>query len=441
MTNPQAVLVAQAKLMTIFESQKEKGDYSAGDMFDYHPTKEELTFDEKTKKMLVYHFGDLIEPVSFKRKCYYTAILSGDHVFKVFKSLSQQGFSVKFKTGTYNAADGFWTGMVNSMMEPAKYYNKALTELMFTIAANSKGGVMVEEDAVESIADFSSKYAKTDATIVVRSGALAGGKIQDKARPQVPSGLQDLVMLSDAAVADTSGIDKSFLGSKEGLESGVMYKRRIRQIVSTMARYMDSVTLYQKLHARLLADYIRVYAENNDGSLFRITGEDGSDEFAMIAADKLAPEYDVTIQEASTTPEDKQETAETLTLIGDKYLQVGDSAAARAFHAEALRYLPLDGDVQSRLLQVLQPNQETVPAEVVQQLQAQIEQLTGQLSQLQAQNLQADTQKKLADAELAAAKIQTERANASSKLEEATAKGIENDLMLNANPANVSITI
>jgi len=59
--------------------------------------------------------------------------------------------------------------MVNPMMEPQKYKNKALTEMMFTIAANSKGGVMIEEDAVEDIADFESKWAKTDAVIRVNS--------------------------------------------------------------------------------------------------------------------------------------------------------------------------------------------------------------------------------------------------------------------------------
>jgi hypothetical protein len=403
------------------------------DMFDFDPSKPILTFDQAVKVKLEAVFGELIKPVKFKRKCYYTAILSGNKVFKTYKSLCQQGFTIKFKTGTYDAHNRVWVGMVNSMMEPAKYYNKALTELMFTIASNSKGGVMVEESAVADIKDFSTKWAKTNAVITVRDGALASGRIQAKATPQVPTGLESVVQLSDAAVVDSSGVDRSFMGSRESAqESGLMYKRRIRQVVSSLGRYFDSITMYQKEQARMLADFIRVWVEDNDGSMFRITGEDGADEFAQVSADSLAPEYDVTIQEAMQTTEEKEETAQTLAAFGDKMAAIGDVETAKQFYAEGLQFMNLDGDVRNRLSRVLQPKEQGIDPMQVQQMQMQLELLQAQLGEMQQAKMAADTELKLAQAEKT-------RADTAKTYESAKQVAIENDLAADAENVTVSI--
>lgn len=414
------------------------------DAFLFDPLAEELVFDEKTRRKLVKEFGDLIEPVGFTRKVFYTAVYSGSHIFSTFRSICQTGFSIKFKTGIYNSSQKIWTGMVNSMMDPQKYYNKALTELMFTIAANSKGGVMLERGAVEDVADFESKYAKTTGVIVVEDGALSGGKIQEKARPALPTGLENIITLSAQGVAD-AGVDPSFLGASDMDQSGILYKRRIRQVISKMARYFDSITLYQKEDARLNFDLIKVWVQNNNGQWVKITGEQGADEFIQVSESMLCPEYDVSIQEAPETPEDKQETAAGIAAMGDKYLSVGDAATAKAFHLESIQLMPsIDGDVRNRLAQILQP-QDMVPAEVVQQLQAQIQQLTGQLAQLEAQKIQSEieknnatTQKIMTDAQVDVAKGQAETART---LEEAANKGLENDLIRQGNYSNVNVSI
>ena len=61
--------------------------------------------------------------------------------------------------------------MVASLKEPARYANKALTEMLYVIASNSKGGVMYEEDAVEDPAKFEQQWATTKAAISVNPGA------------------------------------------------------------------------------------------------------------------------------------------------------------------------------------------------------------------------------------------------------------------------------
>lgn len=416
---------------------------SAGDMFDFDPTKEVLTFDESTKRKLVEEFGELIQPVGFKRKCFYTMVVSGRHVFKKFKSVSQQGFSIKFKTGQYNERGKYWVGMVNSMVEPQKYYNKALTELMFTIASNSKGGVMVEEGAVSDISDFESKWAKTDAVIEVLSGALTGGKIQEKARAMVPTGLESIISLSESAIS-ANGVDPAFLGEANGQETGILYKRRIRQIIGKMWWLSDAVTLYQKEDARLCADLIRVWVQNNEGTrvLVSITGEEGAQEFLVVSEDAMAAEYDIVIQPGAKTPEDREETAQLIGVMGDKYLGVGNLQVAGALYAESVKMLTLDGDVKNRLTKVLVGDGQVVPMEQYQQLQQQLAQLQGALTQAQVQNMQSQTALNMARVEEAKASAGVKTADTLVKVEEAEQKNMETQVIrAYSGTDNVSVVI
>ncbi len=399
-TTPEAAFRIQVELDII---AKEIEDDSYGDMFTFDPRAKILTFDEKTKGALVKAFGKFIEPIGFKRKAFYTAVLSGDHVFSVFRSVCQQHFSIEFKTGSYSSSQKIWVGMVNPMMEPVKYYSKALTELMFTIASNSKGGVMVEADAVEDVADFEKKWAKTDAVIVVNSGSISGQKIQEKTKSALPTGLENIITLTDASINE-NGVDPAFMGSVDNKqETGILFKRKIRQIISSMAHYIDSETLYQKTDARLLLDFIRIYAENNDGSMFRITGEDGKDEYAMIAADKLSAEYDVTIQEAPQTPEDQMETADVLSNMADKLIAGGDIATAKSIYAEGVMLLNIDGDVKSRLSKLLQPQEDQINPQEFAMLKEQVALLSSETNK-------ADVMQKLSVAELNKQKIEESRA-------------------------------
>lgn len=399
----------------------------AGDLFDFDPTKEELIFDEATKNKLVKEFGDMIQPVGFKRKCFYTVVISGKHVFNKFKSISQQGFSIKFKTGNYNERGKYWIGMVNSMIEPQKYYNKALTELLFTIAANSKGGVMVEEGAVEDIADFETKWAKTDATIIVRAGTLSnptGAKIVQKTQGAVPTGLESIITLSDAAIS-ANGVDPAFMGETNPQESGVLFKRRIRQIISKMWWVADAITLYQKEDARLCEDLIRVWVQNSAGQWVRITGQDGKDQFMTVSEDMLTAQYDVSIQEGAQTPEDQQETATLISGTADKYLSIGNAQVAGALYAEAMQMLPLDGNVKNRLMTVLSPDGQTVPMAQYQQLQQQLQQATSMLTQAQVNKLNSETELNQAKAQETGATIKEKGANTVKTFEDARQKNVE----------------
>lgn len=399
--NPQSKMAARAELHRIAQDIPLDDKGKPTDV-DFNPDDQILHFNKDTKKMLDESFGEFIEPFEFMRKVYYCAIYSNDHLFKAFKCEHQDGFSIKVKTGDFDAKNRIWTGMVNSMMEPQKYYNKALTELMFVIAANSKGGVIVEEDAVEDIEEFEDSYAKTDAVCVVSTGAISGignPKIKDKRQPFQPTGYEQIITLADAAIADVSGIDKTFLGSSEnGRETAQLQRQRIRQIVATLACYVDSIVLFQKEHARLMLDLMRVYAENNRGDLFRILGAQGAQQFVELSEEFLEPEFDVTIGEAPVTPEEKDELAKTLTEIADKFLAVQQFQIAQSLYALAASYMPLDIEDIQEFTNIMSPNQQQMSPQQQQQLIQLVTQLKSQMSQAQYDHLQAETKRLLAEA-------------------------------------------
>lgn len=377
LTNPESKARGQVTLERIANEVE-----SEDDMFAFDPAAEILSFDKEVKGELEEAFGEYVEIFEYNRKVFYTAVLSGDHVFRATRSVSQQAFTIQFKTGDFDSKNQIWTGMVNPMKDPSIYYNKSLTELMFIIGANSKGGVLVEEGAVEDIQEFESQYAKTDAVVVVNDKAISEGKIKPKKEPFSPTGYESVISLVDASFAEVNGIDKSFLGSSENkMQTAALMRQQVKQVTSALACYFDAGILFQKTHSRVMLDLMRIYAENNDGvAMFEILGEDGSSEQVRVYADKLAVEYGISIVEAPQTQEEKLEFAEILSNMADKLMAVGDSSG-KVIYAIALKYLPIDkADIQ-QITKILMPDDKQVDPAYVQQLEEQLKQAMDEQSQ------------------------------------------------------------
>lgn len=438
---PLDAMFYRAKLEAIaIEEEDDEQDEFVGsrDPFTFDPLAQKLSMTPAIKARIVREFGKLVAPVSFVRKCFYTSVFSGDHEFKRFKSLSQQGFSIKFKTGTYNRTGGYFIGMVNGMIEPSDYRNKALTELLFAIASNSKGGVMVEENAVESIAEFEKQYAKTDAVIKVANGALSGEKIKPKATSAVPTGLENIISLCDAAIA-SNGVNSSLMGETAANDNGILYKRRLRQSIARNAQYFDSITLYQKEDSRLDGDLIPVWVENNVGAMVRVAGENGADEFLRISQDMLAAEYDVSIQEAPQTPEDEQETADKLVGLAGSVAQFNPTAGGK-FLEKALGFMRLDGEVKNYLVQALQEPQNQVDPEK-EQMKALIAQLQSQVTQAEAAKVNAETNKIMSELELNRLKGQQIAAETIKTVTDTEGKELDNKIVKSGNFKQPTVTI
>jgi hypothetical protein len=253
-------------------------------------------------------------------------------------------------------------------------------------------------------------------------------KIQEKTKAALPTGLDSIIALADQSLAK-NGVDPSFMGdlNRED-QSGVLYKRRIRQVISKFARYFDSITVYQKEDCRLMLDLLRIWVENNRGDTVRMTGEEGTDEFFKVSEDIFTPEYDVEIEEAPLSSDEKQETAMLLSNQASLFLQVGMQAEGKVFANEALQFMRLDGDVRNRLSKALAPQDDPR----IMMLQQQIQQLQTLIQSGQVDKTKSETQKNLAtaaktmkDANLTEAQLPKTHAETIRILEEAKRTAIQ----------------
>jgi hypothetical protein len=277
---------------------------------------------------------------------------------------------------------------------------------LFAIASSAKGGVLVEEDAVHDIAEFEASYARTDTATKVASGAISQGKIKPKREPWTPNGVEQLIQISDTSINDVVGIDKGFLGAIDnGNETAMLQKQRIKQMLSVLACYSDSITLYQKEHARLMLDLLRVYLENNEGDSFRVVDEEtGETSYAILSIENLYNKYDVTIAEGATSEEEKNHRAAMLSGIGDSLLPV-DPEAAKTMYAISLKYVPFDQIDKLRIQKALVPDQQEIDPQQFAMLQQQVEELSSELQQAQTKLLLSQAAKSMASVEETHAKI------------------------------------
>jgi len=403
-------------------------------MFAFDPSAERLVFDSTIKAKLDEEFGDQIKSFKFPRKVFYSAVLSGNQVFTKYRSVSQQGFTIKFYTGKWHAKSRKWVGVVNSMMEPALYFNKGLEALMYTIDANSKGGLLYEDDATDDPVRLEANYNKTDASIKLRPGGL--NKVKEKRSPFQPTGYEQVIGIADKAVSDTMGFDLAAILSTEGQQSGVLHRQLVKQVKSTLAPYFDSITAFEEEWSRLLLDLMKVYVENNEGGIRRIIGEDNTPEFITISKDAFAAEYDIDIVEAPETNEEKMEQAQILIGMGDKLVALGDPSG-KAFYAGALKVLPLDTEQRQEMMQVLEGQEDPRIA----QLTAQIQQLTSEQSKAQLDLVNAQTLLTRSTVDKNMADVQSKAADIAKTIEETDRISIENRYIPTVPKEKLSLSI
>lgn len=429
--DPSLVFQVSDLMRKIRERRIDEGiDKFTDDYFEFDPLAEFLVMTPQIKNdmdALFKKFGIDVEYQVHEKQVYYTAIITGDEIIKKFKSPHQQGFTIKFKTGDFDEQNERWLSMVDSLREPSKYANKALTEMLYVIASNSKGGVLYEKGAVDNSARFEQQYASTKGAIQVNDGAVSGGKITPKAQAALPTGYEHIYNISNQSLAEVTGINREFLGMSEAKQvSALLESQRINQVINTLAGPFDSITLYQKEHARLMLTWLKQLSQNSQGRLVKLIGEDGAARFEAISEDQLASEYDVQIAELPASVAQKQETTQVMLGMADKLAVLGIN-----IYASVVPYLPIKQEDKTKLIQTLQP-QPPDPEQVRQQQALQQLTMQGQLAQIAKDK--SDTFLKESQAQKIAASIPGEaidqdktQAEVIKTLEEAQQKSLEND--------------
>ncbi len=278
---------------------------------------------------------------------YYRAVIVGDRVISKDYNFSQEGFSIKFMTGEYSELGQFNYGLMRSAKQPQRMLNQVVSDYSMFLSTIPKGGVNIEDDAVQDIPNFLDSYTKAKYVTIFRSGALSGGKVQPKIAPPIPQGMLEMVTYADSQIMQVCGVTPELMGMMNTKEQNSGFLRQqIRQGLTTLSTYFDARRSYLQEQARLYIDCVRVMIENSEGRLIRDVIGDSGKEFIPLLKDNVAADYDIVIEEMPDSPDAK----------GDKFDKLlALSAQVPQALMLALEYADLPKEDIEKLKQLMQP--------------------------------------------------------------------------------------
>lgn len=330
-----------------------------------------------------------LDAVKQSRRVFYKAFTNGSQIMEV-EEIEVGDFTYKAITGKRDRNKGTFYGLVRPMKDPQKFANKFFSQILHIINSNAKGGVMVEEGAVEDIRNFEDSYAQADAITWLKDGALSAERIQQKTAPAYPQGSDRMMQTSVDAIRDVTGVSQEMLGLADRDQPGVLEQQRKQQTYGILAAFFDARRRYMKLKGRLLLRLIQRYLPAD--KLVRIVGEDGSPQYVPLALSKDVAEYDIVVDEAPASPNQKMQTFQMLTQLMPLF---SNADLPASFWAEMAKYSPLPAGLSAKLAKIITDQEKQ--QEAAAQAQAPMQQAA---EQLQMQGAQADVADKAATAQL-----------------------------------------
>jgi hypothetical protein len=266
--------------------------------------KEYNTFTARMKAMSTAGRDMKFVAVEMTRRVYKEAYLGGEVLSIGNAALGQ--FKWTAMTGEFNRTRGQWFGLVKVMRDPQMWANKWLSQSLHILNTTAKGGVVAEMDAFEDVRDAEDKWARPDSIIWVKRGALSGDKPKIMPRPggAFPQGHIQLMEFAISAIRDVTGINLELLGMKDANQPGILEAQRKQAGMTVLATVFDSLRRFRKLGGRIRLHIIQNYL--SDGRLIRVVGRDGAKAIPLMK-DKCTGDYDVVIDDAPTSPNQKEQ--------------------------------------------------------------------------------------------------------------------------------------
>lgn len=245
-----------------------------------------------------------IVAVELAKKVFKQAFLGSVVLKGAVDSPVKTEFTWKCVTGELDKANGSFFGLVKIMMDPQQWSNKWLSQALHILNTTAKGGVIMEEDAIEGDPrKFEDEYARPDSVTWVKRGAVKDGKIMAKPGQGMQQGYVELLQYANSALRDTTGINLELIGQQDNDQAGILEHYRKQAGMTILASLFDSLRRFRKQTGSLRLYYIQNYLA--DGRLIRIVGPDG-EEAVPLARDKCTGEYDVVIDDSPTSPNMKE---------------------------------------------------------------------------------------------------------------------------------------
>lgn len=248
--------------------------------------------------------GGNIPAARLRRKTFKQAFL-GSKLLTVGPCPRKSGFT--FQAITYEPEDneGVWYGLVDVLRDPQIWVNKFFAQTMHIINSTAKGGILIEEDAVTDVGEFTKNYAKPNAVSVLSKGAIAKGKVMAKPGAGLTAGVLQLLAFSDQALPDTTGLNLEIMGLADRDQPGVLEAQRKQAAMTILATLFDSLALFRQEKARCRLEFIQTHLAMDTPRMIRIAGPEGYKAIPLLKQ-KVEGEYDTIIDDAPTAPNTKE---------------------------------------------------------------------------------------------------------------------------------------
>lgn len=369
-----------------------------------------VSFDEKrygkVKKLID---SQALKVIKIKKRVYRQCFLVGNSIQDDVE-LGCDHFTIRGMTALRDRNKNTYFGLVALMKDPQRWANKWLSQIQFILNSNAKGGLLVEDGAVEDIRDLEDDWSSPDSVIRLLPGGLT--KIQQKSPIEYPDGIDRLLNYAIQAITDIPGVNLEMIGMAARDQPIGLEMTRKDAAITVLATFFDSLRRYRKVDGRILAYFIQNYI--SDGRLIRIVGEDGV-QYVPLIKDKVSFEYDVVVDEASTSPNSKDKIFYMLNQILPLALQSGIPVPK-----EILDYMPLPFDLVQKWKQTIvdqsQPDpQQQAIQDNMQKIALMLASLEVPKKQAEIAKTQSDTTKNYADAQKAQAVGQEQAALSAQK--------------------------
>jgi len=367
---------------------------------------EEQTFSEsefKEYKQIAKEGGYKFQFVEMHRRIYKQAFLGKKILGDVKKGPGGKNFTWHCITGERNRSKGTWFGMVHIMKDPQGWANKWLSQTLHILNTTAKGGIVAEKDAFADMREAQDTWAQPDGITWAAKGAISNNKVMAKPGIGLPTGYINLLEFAISSIRDVTGINMELLGMRDANQPGILEAQRKQAAMTILGTLFDSLRRFRKRVGRVRLHYIQEYF--SDGRLIRIKGPDAIT-LEPLLADKTAGRYDVIIDDAPTSPNQKQET---WGMIQTMLPAIRDLLTPEAVIA-LLEYSPLPTQLVETFKQLaLNPKPGQQQQELMQQ-RAALAQIT--LDEAKTDEVRAKAQSFLADVDMKLAEARKDNAAA-----------------------------
>lgn len=304
---------------------------------------------------------------------YYQCIVVGPIILER-EAMPFDGFSFRAMTAKRDEEQHCWYGLVRSMVSPQMWSNVFFSTAMAALQSNSKGGLMVEESAVNNIRALEDKWSDPSGIVMVNDGALSSGAIQEKSFGGYPPSLDNLMAFSINAIKDVSGVNAELLGMVGTEQSGVLEMERKQSALTILQPFFASMKRYRVTQGTDLLHLMKLHL--TPGQMMRITDHDGT----VFWQDPGVAEFDVVVSDAVSSPNLKNEVWNSVAPILPTMISAGVPIPP-----DMLLFSPIPDRVAKQWVQYIN---EKTQAPDMSQIQEQMQQMQAEIGKLQEENVQ-----------------------------------------------------